>query len=456
MDAPLPGAWSNKRLLGFAVLGQLMMVMVATRHAFIYGGSFHVLLNVLESLGLIAATLVAGLALSRALRQANSVPLELLMRGGLLLTLVATLAPPFLSNDIWDYLARGRLDWLGHNPYTVAVAEHADEVGAFTDLARWTEWVLPYGPISALLQEWVSGLGSPWLAAYVWKLLMAACHVTTAILVLKTLRVVANERDARQGFVLWLWNPWLLLECCGSGHNDALLGMLLALSGYGLARARYALGTASYGMAMLVKHGSPPILPIWLATAYHQRQLRGFALGSLAVVGMITAAYYYYWTGPNGWDWILKQNNVAHGSLSSLLAGLFGETFGAAIRVLGAGLTLLMLLLACKRAREAQSGARLAILAMAVFVMLSVPNFAPWYQMWWLPLFALANLPVLTCVLKLLAWTGPLSYLVLTSTHGFGLAHETWMLLMAGVWPCMLILLDWREFVGRPPKTKAT
>ena len=130
MDAPLPGAWSNKRLLGFAVLGQLMMVMVATRHAFIYGGSFHVLLNVLESLGLIAATLVAGLALSRALRQAHSVPLELLMRGGLLLTLVATLAPPFLSNDIWDYLARGRLDWLGHNPYTVAVAEHADEVGA--------------------------------------------------------------------------------------------------------------------------------------------------------------------------------------------------------------------------------------------------------------------------------------------------------------------------------------
>ena len=59
MDARLPGAWSNKRLLGFAVLGQLMMVMVATRHAFIYGGSFHVLLNVLESLGLIAATLVA-------------------------------------------------------------------------------------------------------------------------------------------------------------------------------------------------------------------------------------------------------------------------------------------------------------------------------------------------------------------------------------------------------------
>ena len=132
------------------------------------------------------------------------------------------------------------------------------------------------------------------------------------------------------------------------------------------------------------------------------------------------------------------------------------EHLGAAIRVLGAGLTLLMLLLACKRAREAQSGARLAILAMAVFVMLSVPNFAPWYQMWWLPLFALANLPVLTCVLKLLAWTGPLSYLVLTSTHGFGLAHETWMLLMAGVWPCMLILLDWREFVGKPPKTKAS
>ena len=458
LDPALPGDWTPKRLMLLAVLGQLMMIAVAVRHEFIYGGSFYWLLHGFEAFGLLAATVVSALALSRVLRQASSLDFDFLVRVGLLLTLLATLAPPFLSDDVWDYLARGRLDWLGENTYTETVEAHRktlEGLEPYAERARWTEWAMPYGPVAALLQMLASAFEPPLLAAYVWKVAMAVCHVLTAVLVLLTLRIVADEREARRGFVLWLWNPWLLLESCGSGHNDALLGMLLALSGYGIAKTRYFMSTSSYGLAMLVKHGSPPILPVWLAVAYHQRQLRGFALGSLATVGVVFVAYLAYWNVPGGLDWIINQNNVAYGSVSVMLGQLFGPWCGSALRMAGLLATLLVIGLACKRARDPQSAGRLAILAMVLWVLLFVPNFSPWYHLWWLPLFALANLPVLSRVLELLAWTGPLGYLVYAGTHGFGILHETWMLLLAGVWPCLLILLDWRSFVGKPPKPAA-
>jgi hypothetical protein len=55
---------------------------------------------------------------------------------------------------------------------------------------------------------------------------------------------------------------------------------------------------------------------------------------------------------------------------------------------------------------------------------------------------------VLVRVVELLAWTGPLYYLVFVSTHGFGLVHEWWGLFVAGLWPALLVLLEWRALSG--------
>jgi len=85
-----------------------------------------------------------------------------------------------------------------------------------------------------------------------------------------------------------------------------------------------------------------------------------------------------------------------------------------------------------------------------------MPNFSPWYQLWWLPLMALAQAPVLDRIVELLAWTGPLYYLVRVSTHAFGLVHETWGLCVAGLWPAGLALLEWRALTGiKSPATAA-
>ena len=86
---------------------------------------------------------------------------------------------------------------LGGNPYIDVVADYHGNprMDEFAQLAKWDEWVMPYGPIAAWLQHAFASLDQPWLGAYLWKALMAIAHVLTARYILHTLRLVAGERD---------------------------------------------------------------------------------------------------------------------------------------------------------------------------------------------------------------------------------------------------------------------
>ncbi len=452
IDGPLPTDRKPGHIALLAICGQLAFFAVAFRHEFLYGGAWHGSLNILEGIGLVAATMLGGGALALAVGRANSVPMAYLAGIGILLTAIATAAPPFLSDDIWDYLARGRVAVLGQNPYTDTVASLArnPEMSEFAGLAKWDHWVMPYGPFAALLQHLVATIDAPWLGAYTFKGLMAIAHVLTAWLVLLTLRSVAGERDARRGYVLWLWNPWLLLESCGQGHNDALVALGLATAGLMIARSRTAMATFAYGCAMLVKHCNPAFLPALFGDALRQRAIPAFAIGSAFIVAILTLSQWHWWSGPGGLDWITNQDNVARGSLPALLGRTLGEWAIPTTRIIGAFATLWILRCAYGAGRNSSQTGRVAILATVTFTMCCVMNFAPWYHLWWLPLFALGNLPVLTRLVELMAWLGPLSYLVYVSTHGYGWFHEAWALAVAGIWPALLLLLDRGSLLGTP------
>lgn len=445
-DLPLPGDWSNQRLLGLALGAHALMLLLALRHRFVWGGAFAPVLHGLEALGLIAFTMLAGISFHRAVRQASSLDLGFVQAGGAALAALAALAPPFLSSDVFDYVARGYVAVLGHNPYITTVDSVLQEPGMapFAALAQWPKHVMPYGPISAVLQWFTALCSSPWLAVYAWKLLCVLAHIATASILLRTLRLLGSERDARRGYVLWLWNPWILLECCGSAHNEAFVALGLAATGLALARGNF-FGTAlSYGAMILVKHGSAPLSLLLLVTSIWQKRRVAFLAGAATTLVAALLCALWLWSEPTGLDWIANQRNVARGSLGSLL----GPVVGSATAMIGLVLLLLINLAGVKHCKDATAFGRYGVLGMTVFVLFLVPNFAPWYQLWWLPLFALTQLPLLTRVLELLAWTGPFSYLVVAATHGFGTVHEVWALLLTGIWPALLILLDWRNLTG--------
>jgi hypothetical protein len=433
-------------LLTCAIGAHVLMLLLALRHRFVWGGSLAPWLHALEAIGLVAFTMLAGISFHRAVRQASSTDLGFVQLGGAALAVLAALAPPFLSSDVWDYAARGFVAVLGHNPYTTTVESVLAEPGMapFAAHAEWPRHVMPYGPISAALQWFVALCGSPWLAVYAWKLLCVLAHIATAGILLRTLRWIGSERDARRGYVLWLWNPWILIECCGSGHNEAFVALGLAATGLALARSQFFAMALAYGAMILVKHGSAPLSLLLLVTSIWQKRRVAFLAGAATAIAATLLCALWLWSGEDGLAWIANQRNVARGSLSTLL----GPVLGSVTALLGLVLLLLLHFAGIKHCKDATNFGRYGVLGMTVFVLFLVPNFAPWYQLWWLPLFALTQLPVLTRVLELLAWTGPLSYLVVAATHGFGVVHEVWALLLTGIWPALLILLDWRSLTG--------
>jgi hypothetical protein len=387
VDLPLPGDWPRRRLLLLAAAAQVLWLLLALRHLFVTGHPIEALLNALEGVGLVVAVVAAGTAYARTVRQASSLDLRFLWRGGALLTALAVLVPPFLSSDVWDYVARGYVTVLGHNPWTTTVVDvqsmHdvGQAIAPFSKRAEWPAFKMPYGPISALLQWLAALLGAPWPAVYAWKALAGAAHLGAAALVLKTARAVGSERDARRCLVLWLWNPWLLLESCGSAHNESFVALGVAATALLVARNR-AFGSAlAFGGAVLVKHGCAPLcVPLLAQAVWRQRRVQ-FLAGTLVVLAVVDACYWLWWSGPLGVDWISDQLDIGRGSLASLSGAWLGHWASRVVRTAGLASVAAVTLLAVVRSRDAQTFTRLGALTMIAFVTVFMPNFSPWYHL---------------------------------------------------------------------------
>lgn len=454
-DLPLPGDAPARRILLWTLAAWTLFLLVALRTKRVWGGDWSTLLDVASGVAFVVATALAGVAFARCVRQASSLPRRFLWSGGLAATALATAAPAFLSSDVFDYVARGRVEALGRNPYTTTIGSLANDpsVADYVRLAQWDEWVMPYGPVAAVLQWICAAAGPLWLAVLLWKLLAAAAHVATAVVVADTARLLGSERDGRRAFVLWLWNPWLLLESCSSAHNEAFVALGLAAMGFALARGLAGSAVLGWSLAMLVKHGPLPYAPLLLADAVRRRRLASFALGALVPAAILAAAWLRYWHVDGGFDWLLAQGNVANASLSVFAGDLLGAWAVTAVRLGGAALVLALLVVAVRSATDVRRIAGAGAAATALFVLCCVPNFAPWYHCWWLPLFAAAAAPTMQRALELLAWLGPLSYLAFVASWSLGPVHQVLQFALAGLWPVLLLLVDWRGVTGIAPRT---
>ena len=113
--------------------------------------------------------------------------------------------------------------------------------------------------------------------------------------------VVHRLRPGRvhEAVVLYAWNPLIVFEFGGNGHNDAVMVavMLLALALY-VSSARW-LGLVTLTVSMLLKMTSLFLLPYY-AMAWAREQtswVRFFAVGALAAltVPVVIAAFYWPW-----------------------------------------------------------------------------------------------------------------------------------------------------------------
>lgn len=334
------------------------------------------------------------------------------LAGTALCSLALLFAQPTLSVDLYDYLAQGSVLALhGANPFQVGLARFRDPLVRY---AGWPDLPSPYGPawqaITSLLV--LSGVR---LAGQLFLLKLLAALALLAILAFtgRALRALAPDDEALAMVVLG-WNPLVLLELVGNGHNDALMLALVALALALVVRGQSLWAVAALLGAALVKPVAlllAPPLALLVAPSVvakvrsappgqrrrHALVAAAIGLPLLALVALPFLAGLSSGLAMEAGLVLFSTPRLAFLLLRSAGAGL---SQGA---VLWGATALFLALYAWTMLRAPSFGSFLAVArrALLAFIFLGSSEFQPWYLTWALVFAALEP--------RLVRWALPLS-----------------------------------------------
>ena len=323
------------------------------------------------------ATYLAGLLLVRR----RGVALRLAVLLAVAVQALPLAAPLLLSTDAWTYWSYG---WIaaegGGNPYVDQPAAFPESPAAGYAGADWRDTTSVYGPAFTLASEPVARLAgsSPDAAAWLFKGLAAVCVLVATAAVART-----SRRPALAAAFVG-WNPVIAIHAGGGGHNDALVGALVAGAVALGAHRRATLGGSAWALATLVKW-VPLVFFALAALAARARGRRtglvGFAVAAALVAALSTVRYGVDWLGALGplTDNAARRTSYALPSRLEELGLPHGAALGVALALLATGLAWLAL--------EARRG-RARLGRAACLVLGTTPYLVVWYLAWAVPLAA--------------------------------------------------------------------
>jgi hypothetical protein len=191
----------------------------------------------------------------------------------------ATLWPmlPTLSDDLQRYRWDAKVQANGWGPYEIApnderlahLRDHEWEImpgretpTIYPPATEWVfreTWRLFRGPIS-------------------FKTTFAAADVLVVFLLLWMFR---KEQDVAFRVAVYAWNPLVIVEFAGSGHND-VLAVLGIVAGLALARRWPSAASVSIAFAAMAKAFPAVLLPVWIRRAGWPEKREGWKAMALA------------------------------------------------------------------------------------------------------------------------------------------------------------------------------
>jgi alpha-1,6-mannosyltransferase len=247
------------------------------------------------------------------------------------------LGPPRLSGDVLSYIAHGQVTRQGGNPYmdgegAIAGSEVAGDLAAY----GWRPGhpVSPYGPlwtgIEAGAVTSVQGVGNRILA---FKAIATAASLASAALVWL---VVSRVRPERRQFatLAYLWNPMMVIEFSGEGHNDALVTLFVLLALALAVRGQDGSAAVALWGGVLIKY-LPLVFLLLLAVRLWQTRsgslttIRRWA-GCLAAMALFSYVTFRPWW--EGWATFEGLRLAGH-------SGQTGSTVTLAVEVVARAMT---------------------------------------------------------------------------------------------------------------------
>lgn len=311
---------------------------------------------------------------------------------------------PVNATDMHMYAARSRLfTTYGADP--IAVAPNAYPADLWRSLVsdEWAGRTSPYGPLWTLIAAPVTRLaGDDLLRALLgFKLLAFNCYLATGWLVARALAGRPGMPPAAAALV-FLWNPLVLWEAVGNGHNDAVVALLLVAALAAWLRGRLIWVIPALVAATLLKYVAAILLPLALVAIVVRSRERGSLRRVLLQTTAISAVIVVAGLAPFYDLAAIRASATSQGQIyaTSLVSVAVHRLEGrfdvmSTLHVLQAvGLAIVSVVMLVWMRRLVARPDRLPLASfevMFVFLLVATTNFRGWYLIWLVALAAIAG-----------------------------------------------------------------
>ncbi len=303
--------------------------------------------------------------------------------------------PPILSTDVLAYLSQGYIGGpMRGNPYLQPGAAVAGTpYGMQLASLGWTpKQVSPYGPLWIALEttvvRLVDDIPTQILAL---KAVAIAASFGSAVVIWRILAHVRPERRLL-GTLAFLWNPVVVVEFAGEGHNDAVMILFVLLAVASSLRRRDAAAVVALCGGALTKFLPLLFFPLVVAWSWRTRNDWIQAAKRLAV-GLASAGLLAFmvsrpwWIGLATFDGVRLAGHPGEtgSTLTILLEGLTRITnLSSSLLVLlvmlaATGLLVLMIAWAAWLATDTENLLCGVAAVAVVYVLVASPKYWPWY-----------------------------------------------------------------------------
>lgn len=356
------------------------------------------------SAGVVYLVALYGFTLTRATRVSTIL---------LILSAVVLRAPlwpmlPTLSDDLQRYRWEAKVQAQGWNPY--AVAPNDPRLAGLRD-AYWE--TMPGRDMPAIYPP-----AMELLFRATWRFFPGPIAFKTPFAAADVLVVLAlawifwgEEKDRDFRIAVYAWNPLVIVEFAGSGHNDAV-AVLGVVCGLAMVKKWPALSSLPIALAAMAKAFPALLLPVWIRAAGWPRKKGWLAAGLGAAVCLLMLAPYWSALGmfrANLTHYEATWKNY-HASWYTVLDWLSGGRTKIPALVGAAVSWGLALWLAWRRTEPA----RAAYLLIGTVLAFS-PNGYAWYFTWIVPLLCFFPNPawLMVAVLQFLSYNVLIGYGIL-------------------------------------------
>ena len=313
------------------------------------------------------------------------------------LNLVCLIWMPRLSTDTLSYVAHGFLGLIpGQNPLLQPPDDvHGTELGARLAAFGWhsVKDITPYGILWTRLEIAVAHLsaGNVVPAALIFKVIAMTASLGSAWMIWLALGRLYPALQL-QGTLAYLWNPLIIMEFAGEGHNDALMIFFSIAALVACIANRPTTSLIAQLLGAMTKYISLLYLPGQLMYLWRTRrtyaQLALQIATALAVTLAVAAVLYLpLWAGLHTFDGLVKRVDSPTGGLASLFGTLRWFLKHSPLKPFAPQITVSVLTVAVLafvawsslRVKDAMDLARTCAWISLAFFLVAAPDYWPWY-----------------------------------------------------------------------------